>query len=115
MDLWDIMDKSEKPLPSNADSKVLKDYQRRVKKAMSIIGLNLADNQLSHIKSYQGLIEAWKTLCNIYETKSLSNIFFIRRKFFTCKMHKGSDLLDHVNRIKAFVDQLACLEVPVKD
>lgn len=59
---------------------------------MFIIGLNLADNQLVHIKSCKGLAEAWKTICNIYETKNLSNIIFIRRKFFTCKIQKDYNL-----------------------
>jgi hypothetical protein len=82
---------------------------------MSVIGLNLADNQLAHIKSCKGPAEAWKTLCNIHETKSLSNILFIRRKFFTCKMQKREDVLDHINHVKALTDQLACMEVPVRD
>jgi hypothetical protein len=113
VDLWDIVDGSEKVPPSNADPKVLMEYQRRVKKAMSIIMLNLADNQLAHIKSCKGPAEAWKILCNIHETKSLSNILFVRCKFFTCKMDEGDDLLDHVNKVKALADQLTCLEVPV--
>ena len=37
----------------NADLKVLKKYQRRVKKAISIIGLNLVNNQLAHMKSVE--------------------------------------------------------------
>ena len=115
VDLWDIVDGSEKAPPSDADPKVLKEYQRRVKKAMSIIVLNLADNQLAHVKSCKGPAEAWKILCNIHETKSLSNILFVRRKFFTCKMDEGDDLLDHVNKVKALADQLACLEVPVRE
>ena len=86
MDLWDIVDRSEVPSPSNVDPKVLKDYQRHVKKAMFIIGFNLADNQLAHIKNWKGPVEAWKTLCNIHETKNLSNIIFIRCKFSTYKM-----------------------------
>ena len=44
MDLWDIVDEFEESPPSNADSKVLKKYQRHIKKAMFIIGLNLVDN-----------------------------------------------------------------------
>jgi hypothetical protein len=28
-------------------------------------------------------------------------------------MHEDSKLLDHVNNVKVFVDQRACLEVPV--
>lgn len=38
MDLWDIVDGSEETPPSNTDPKVKKDYQRRIKKAMFIIG-----------------------------------------------------------------------------
>ncbi len=82
---------------------------------MSIIGINLVDSQLHHIKRCKGPAEAWKTLCNIHETRSLLNILFTRRKFFTCKMQEGEDLLDHINKVKALADQLACLEVPVRD
>ena len=42
-----------------------------------------------------------------------TNILFIRRKFFTCKMQEGEDVLDHINHVKALADQLACMEVPV--
>jgi hypothetical protein len=44
MDYWDIVDGYEEFPPSNADHKVLKEYQRLVKKVMSTIGLNLVDN-----------------------------------------------------------------------
>jgi hypothetical protein len=104
MDLWDIINGSEEAPPSNADPKMKKEYKRRVREAMSVIGLNLADNQLAHIKSCKGSAEAWKTLCNIHETKNLSNILFIHRKFFTCKMQEGED-----------ADQLACIDIPVRD
>ena len=49
-----MVDGFEKVPPSNVDPKVLKEYQRCVKKAMSIIGLNLIDNQLTYIKSRKG-------------------------------------------------------------
>ncbi len=45
----------------------------------------------------------------------MSNILSIRRKFFTCKMQEGEDLFDHINKVKALADQLACLEVLVRD
>ena len=115
MELWEIVDDSEEPPPSDADPKDKKSYQRRVKKAMSVIGLNLVDGQLAHIKSCKGPAEAWKTLCNIHKTRSLSNILFIRRKFFTSKMQESDDLLDHINKIKVLADQLAFLEVPMRD
>ena len=46
--------------------------------------------------------------CNKHETKSLSNILFIRPKFFTIKMDEGDDMLDHINKVKSLVDQLTC-------
>ena len=114
MDLYDIVDKHKKPLPFNTNPNLMKKYQRHVKKAMSIIGLNLADNQLVHIKSCKGFAEAWKTLCNIHETKTLSNILFICRKCFTWKMQEGNGLLDHVNKVRVFADQFVCLKIPVR-
>jgi hypothetical protein len=30
-------------------------------------------------------------------------------------MQEGDDLLDHVNKVKAFADQLVCIEISVRD
>lgn len=52
---------------------------------------------------------------NIDETKSMSNILFIHCKFFTCKMQEGDHLFDQSNKIKVIANQLASLEVPMRD
>lgn len=44
IDLWSIVDKPKEPLHSNVGSKVKREYERRVKKTMSTIILNLKDN-----------------------------------------------------------------------
>ena len=44
INIWDILDGFKEPPPFNANPKVLKEYQRCVKKAMSIININLTDN-----------------------------------------------------------------------
>ena len=77
--------------------------------------LNLADNQLAHIKGCKGTVEKWKTFYNIHETKTLSNILFIHCKFFTYKIQESGDLLDYVNKVKTVDDQFDCLKVFVKD
>ena len=59
--------------------------------------------ELAHIK------------CNIHETKSFSNILFIRTKFFTIKLDKGDDMFNHINNVKCVADQLACLLMSVND
>lgn len=77
MDLWDIVDGSKEIPPFNVVSIMLKEYQRCVKKAMSIMGLNLVENQLAHIKTYKGPVEVWKIFCKSHEP----NICFIRYNF----------------------------------
>lgn len=113
VDLWGLVDKFVAPSPSNTNQKAKKKYKKCAKNAISIIALNLVDNQLAHTRSCKGLAKVWKTLCIIHETKSLSNNIFVRRKFFTCKMGDYDDLLDHINKIKALTNQLVCLEVLV--
>ena len=80
-----------------------------------MIILNLTNNQLVHIKGCKRAAEVWKTICNIHQTKNLSNIFFIRYKLFKWKMEEGNNFLDHINNIKVLVDQFVCLDVPVKE
>ena len=113
-DLWDIVDKSESPPPNDAQESTKKEYTRRCKKALAIIAMNLVDKEMLHIKGCTGPAEAWETLCNIHETKSLSNILFLRRKFFIIKMEEGTDILEHINKVKSLADQLLVLEVPLR-
>ena len=50
----DIVDRLEKVLSFNTDHEVLKDYQKCVKKAMSIIGLNLCTSRVVRIEWASG-------------------------------------------------------------
>ena len=112
MDLWEIVEETEEPPPEDDDPKVIKEFNRRAKKALSVIGLSLVNHQLAHIKGCKGPAEAWKALCNVHETKSLSNILFVRRKFFTIKMQEGDDLMAHINHVKSLADQLTASRSP---
>jgi hypothetical protein len=73
------------------DSKILKEYQRRVKKAMCIIGLNLADNQLVYIKSSK-------------VAKNRRGMEEPLLQFFMYNMQEDEIVLDHINKLKTFVD-----------
>ena len=114
-DLREVVDGSEEPPSEDADPKTKKAFERKEKKAFALIAINLVDRQIAHIRHCKGPAQAWATLCNIHETKSLSNILFLWRKFFTSKMQEEDDLLDHINKVKALADELACLETPVTE
>lgn len=110
-ELWDIGDGSENPPSLDADVSVKKVFGKRAKTAFAMIATNLVDKEMAHIKNCKGPAEAWKTLCNFHETKSLSNILFLRRKFFTIKMQEGDGMLDHINKVKSLADQLIVEDV----
>ena len=99
-ELWEIVEGSDEPSFSSIDPKVIIAYNRREKKAFAILALNHSDSQLSHIRSCKTSTEAWATLCNIHEAKSLANILFLRPKFFTIKMEEDDDMLEHINKVK---------------
>lgn len=44
----------------------------------------------------------------------MSFLFTVNYKCCTCNLQEGNDLLDHVNKVKAFANELACLEVYVQ-
>ena len=67
-----------------------------------------------YIKGCKGPAEA-RTLCNIYETKNLSNILFIRHKFFTIKMDEVDNIPDYIKKVNFLVDRLTCLKVYMKE
>ena len=113
-DLWEIVEGSEEPPLEEGDPKELKAFQRRSKLALSIIATNLVNQQAAHIQHCRDPTSAWQILCGVHEQRSLSNILFLRRKFFTIQMQDGGDMLDHINKVKALAGQLACLEVPLR-
>lgn len=85
MDLWAVMDASEATPPSNVDppkiiylKKEKEKHQKHVNKAMLVIELNLADNQLI--------------------------IIFIHYKFFTCKKVMTKFKALHITKFKALLD-----------
>ena len=77
--------------------------------------LSLFGSQLAYIRSCKTPREAWVKLCNIHEAKSLANILFLRRKFFTIKMEEEDDMLAHINKVKALADQLNGADVTISD
>ena len=85
-ELWDIVEGSEQFPHSTTDPSVIQAYNRHKKKAFPILPFNLSDMQFSYIRLCKSPTEAWATLCNIQEAKSLANILFLRCKFFTTKM-----------------------------
>src|SRR4051812_26864353 len=83
-DLWTIVNGTENR-PADTDKLAHATYEKRDNRALMIICLNLQDSEMSHIQSSTSAKEAWRTLKEIHEAKSVSNRLFLRKEFFTIK------------------------------
>jgi hypothetical protein len=88
LDLWKIVDESEEAPGEEASSKVRKDYHKREKKALGTIAMNLDEANFMHIISCKRAADAWKILCNIHESRNLSNILWTRQNSSLYKWKK---------------------------
>jgi transposase InsO family protein len=112
-DLWEIVTGSEEH-PGNSDEKIKIAYERKERKALATICLNLKDSQLSHVRAASSAKEAWSKLEKLYETKSLANHLFLRRKFFNTRKEEGDTMITHINKVKTMAEQLDAIGAPVK-
>ena len=113
MDLWEVVDKSKEAFFSNKDLKVKNGYQTCVKKTCTSLATTwqIINFCTSRVANDQQRCELCATSTRQF---FFSNIFFVHCKFFMCKMQKANDLLNHVNKVKAVMDQLACLETSIR-
>ncbi len=110
--LWKFVDGSV-TLPN--EEVVSADYNKKEMKAFALLCEHLTDAQLAHIQYCDNVKSAWEVLCGVHETKTIGNKLFLRRRFFTIKMQEGDDMLVHINKVKALVDQLCSIEVNITD
>lgn len=65
--------------------------------AQALIGLNVEDNQLLHIRNAVSALDAWNKLKEIHEHDSVTNIVTLIRKMYATQMHEGADLQSHLD------------------
>jgi hypothetical protein len=113
LDPREIVDEIGETPSLEATMKEKKGFKSREKMALGTIAMNLDETNFTHVISCKGATNAWKTLCNVYESRNLSNVLWWRQKLFTLKMEEGEHLMAHVNKVKALADQLVVVEKPL--
>lgn len=114
-DLWEIVESLKAPPSSTASDKVKNVFERRCKKILHHHCHEFGGQEVGTHQKMQRTLEAWKKLCNIHETKNLSNILFIRHMFFTIKKDKGDNIPDHINKVKSLANQFIHFDVCIKE
>ena len=67
------------------------------------------------MRSAKSAKEAWDNLQKQFEVKSLSKKIFYRRKLYSARMQKRTDMTEHINIVKTIADQLEAVEDPVSE
>ncbi|KAG6623463.1 Copia proteinlike [Phytophthora cinnamomi] len=75
----------------------------------------MEDSQLLLVRSAKDAYDAWSKPEGHFEKKSLANMLFLRRRFFTTMMEEGDDALEHINKIKTLTEQLDAVGAPVSE
>ncbi len=91
------------------------EWVKRDKKARVTICLALSDSILAAVRSCETALSVWEKLASIFESKSLVNRLFMRRKLLTMKMSEGDALSTHINSIKTLSEQLAAVGAQVSE
>eukprot|EP00253_Pinus_taeda_P015677 PITA_15677 len=57
----------------------------------------------------------WDKLGTLYQSKSLVNKLFIRKKLYNLRMKYGDSVTKHLNTFNTMVIQLACVDIKILD
>jgi transposase InsO family protein len=112
--LWDIVDGTESR-PGPEDLTALGSFTKKDNQALAQIALTVSNAQLVHIRNASSARDAWLKLCSAFEAKGLAAKVYLRRQFFTVKLHEGSSMQSHINMVRDLADQLDEIGAPVSD
>ena len=80
-----------------------------------IIHLALTDEVLSSVAEKKTAKEIWETLTKLYESKSLHNKIFLKRRLYTLRMAETTAVTDHINTIRTLFSQLTTLGQQIEE
>ena len=113
-DLWTIVSgEEEEPSGQGVTQAAQEKFRKRSRKALAAICLSLCDSQLLLVRSSTTAREAWLKLEGHYETKSLANKLFLRKRYLTTMMSDSNTMIDHINKLRSLAKQLDSVGAPV--
>jgi hypothetical protein len=57
--------------------------------------------------------ELWDNLGNLYQSKSLVNKLFLRKKLYHLRMEDGDSVIEHLNAFNTLVSQLVSINITI--
>jgi hypothetical protein len=86
-DQWIMVDPGTAPTGTSAD-----DWKKMDRKAKSTIRLCLSDSVLLNVSEEATTKDLWEKLGKLYQSKSLVNKLFLRKKLYNLRMRDGDSV-----------------------
>jgi len=109
-DQWIAVDLGTKPTGTSAD-----DWKKTDRKAKSTIRLCLSDSVLLNVSEEATAKDLWEKLGKLYQSKSLVNKLFLRKKLYNLRMRDGDSVAEHLNAFNTVVSQLVSVDIKISD
>jgi hypothetical protein len=97
-DQWITVDPGTAPTGTSAD-----DWKKMDRKAKSTIRLCLSDSVLLNVSKEATAKDLWEKLGKLYQSKSLVNKLFLRKKLYNLRMRDGDSVAEHLNAFNTVV------------
>jgi hypothetical protein len=109
-DQWIMVDPGTAPTGTSTD-----DWKKLDQKAKSTIRLCLSDSILLNVSEEATTKYLWDKLGKLYQSKSLVNKLFLRKKLYNLRMRDGDSVAEHLNTFNTVVSQLVSVEIKISD
>ena len=102
-------------LPNSQIQKEIEEWDWIDRKAKGLIRLCLADSILTNVMSEPTVTDLWQKLELLYQSKSLVNKLFLRKKLYNLRMHEGDSFSTHLYNFNTLISQLVSIGVKFQD
>jgi hypothetical protein len=110
IDQWIAVDPGTAPRGTSTD-----EWKKMDRKANSTIRLCLSNLVLLNVSEEARTKNLWEKLGNLYQSKSLVNKVFLRKKLYNLRMKDGDSVAEHLNTFNTVVSQLVSIEIKILD
>ena len=107
---WIAVDPGTKPMRVSDE-----EWKKLDRKAKSTIQLCVLDSVLLNVSGEATVKALWDRLGTFYQSKSLVNKLFLRKKLYNLGMKDGDSVTEHMNAFNIVVSQLASIDIKISD
>lgn len=111
--VWDMVEGTERK--PKGDLQKMQIWENKNDKALTYIGLGLADNLIRHLDLNKIAKEVWDKLENLFGNKSVIPKVFFKQRFFGFQMKESDSLQEHLSNLRSILQQLAALKAQVDE